>query len=300
MAFLSTAFANPQLALSRASARAATLQRECSWRKPASYRVSSRRSSRICMHHASDAATASTSFTTESKGKAETLEYRLFYQSPGKIVSPWHDIPIYPDPSNKQIVNFINEIPKGSDAKMEIATDEEKNPIKQDVKKGELRFYKFGPSLFNYGAIPQTYEDPANMNPDLNVGGDGDPIDLMDLSEIEKPFGAVYSAKILGVLALLDEGEIDWKILAINVADPMANEYKDLAVYSAYNPGIVDSIREWFRLYKTAEGKGENTYGYDGAALGVDKAIKVVAETHASWAKLRDGTIENDDGLWLK
>ena len=28
----------------------------------------------------------------------------------------------------------------------------------------------------------------------------------------------------------------------------------------------VSEVREWYRMYKTAEGKGENTYGLDGAA----------------------------------
>ena len=34
------------------------------------------------------------------------------------------------------------------------------NPIKQDVKKGELRHYH-DKILWNYGMLPQTWEDPA-------------------------------------------------------------------------------------------------------------------------------------------
>lgn len=29
--------------------------------------------------------------------------------------------------------------------------------------------------------------------------------------------------KVLGVLAMIDEGETDWKVIAINVEDPEAN-----------------------------------------------------------------------------
>ena len=53
-------------------------------------------------------------------------------------VSPWHDIPLQ---LGGGVFNFIVEIPKESSAKMEIATDEPFTPIKQDTKKGKLRYY---------------------------------------------------------------------------------------------------------------------------------------------------------------
>ena len=34
------------------------------------------------------------------------------------------------------------------------------NPIIQDIKDGKLRYYQYGDMLFNYGAFPQTWEDP--------------------------------------------------------------------------------------------------------------------------------------------
>jgi inorganic pyrophosphatase len=250
------------------------------------------------MHHA--AAVDAKSYSSEERGAAETTDFRLFISSSGKQISPWHDIPIYPDPSNTKVVNFVNEIPKGTQAKMELATDEEKNPIKQDVKKGALRFYKYGPSLINYGAIPQTYEDPGSVHPELNVGGDGDPIDLLDIGNAVQPFGAVYSAKILGTLALLDEGEIDWKIIAINIEDPIAEKLNDIHDVEELMPGKVSEIREWFRMYKTAEGKGENEYAYNGEAKDAGYAARVVAETHESWSQLRSGAIDNDNNLWIK
>lgn len=39
------------------------------------------------------------------------------------------------------VFNFVVEIPKESSAKMEVATDEPYTPIKQDTKKGKLRYY---------------------------------------------------------------------------------------------------------------------------------------------------------------
>lgn len=43
--------------------------------------------------------------------------------------------------------------------------DEERTPIKQDVKKGALRFYPYNIN-WNYGMLPQTWEDPGHKNED--------------------------------------------------------------------------------------------------------------------------------------
>jgi len=61
-----------------------------------------------------------------------TCAYSLFQ------VSPWHDIPLH---LGDGVFNFVVEIPKESSAKMEVATDEIYTPIKQDTKKGKLRYY---------------------------------------------------------------------------------------------------------------------------------------------------------------
>lgn len=52
-------------------------------------------------------------------------------------ISPWHDVPLQVDDG---VFNFVVEIPKESSAKMEVATDEPFTPIKQDTKKGKLRY----------------------------------------------------------------------------------------------------------------------------------------------------------------
>lgn len=81
------------------------------------------------------------------------------------------------------IVNMVCEMPKGyvgvcglvkccrTDPKMEIAVKEKLNPIKQDIKKGQLRFIKHGKLLFNYGALPQTFEDPDTIDPQTGYAG---------------------------------------------------------------------------------------------------------------------------------
>ena len=60
---------------------------------------------------------------------------------------------------------------------MEVSTKEERNPIKQDIKKGNLRFYPYNIN-WNYGLLPQTWEDPSHEHPELKVkvseGEEGD------------------------------------------------------------------------------------------------------------------------------
>ena len=50
----------------------------------------------------------------------------------------------------------------------QVATKVEGNPIMQDEKKGKARLY-YGPIFWNYGLLPQTWEDP-NVKGDADVG----------------------------------------------------------------------------------------------------------------------------------
>merc|ERR1719384_2795354 len=80
----------------------------------------------------------------------------------GKPISPWHDIRL--QTAQYGILNAVIEIPKMTTAKMEVATKEENNPIAQDMKKGKVRNYH-GPIFWNYGLLPQTWEDPNVEDP---------------------------------------------------------------------------------------------------------------------------------------
>lgn len=75
-------------------------------------------------------------------------------------ISPMHDIPLYADENNK-ILNMVVEIPRWTNAKMEINLKETLNPIKQDVKKGKLRYvancFPHHGYIWNYGALPQVF-----------------------------------------------------------------------------------------------------------------------------------------------
>lgn len=91
----------------------------------------------------------------------------MFHFTQGEtLVSSWHDVPLY---AGDGLLNFVCEIPKETSAKMELATDEIRNPIKQDTKKGKLRYYPYNIN-WNYGMLPQTWEDPDHVDADLGAG----------------------------------------------------------------------------------------------------------------------------------
>jgi len=227
-------------------------------------------------------------------GKKETTDYRVF-ATRLQDVSPWHEIPLS---SRAQVFSYVNEIPKGTRAKFEVATKEAHNPIKQDIKKGKLRFFGYGDIPFNYGCFPQTWEDPHFVDPRTGAKGDNDPVDVVEISPSSLNVGSVVDVKVLGALALLDEGETDWKIIAIALNHPLASKLNEPKDVDAHLPGTISAIREWFRNYKTADGKPQNKFAFDEKVLSAADALKVVGETHQSWKDLLAGKIPHGE-LWI-
>jgi len=231
-------------------------------------------------------ATVLHSYSTATVGEAATESFRLTFAEGDAPVSPWHDIPL--KGSADGTYNAVIEIPKMTKAKMEVATKEPGNPIAQDMKKGKLRDYH-GPIFWNYGCLPQTWEDPNAEHPELKCFGDDDPIDVVEIGSKALAMGTVAEVKPLGVIAMIDDGELDWKVVAVATDDPLAEEYNDIDDVPA---AVKDGIREWFRWYKTPDDKPLNGFGFDEKWLDAKTAGEVIEETHEAWKKLRSGDIE--------
>jgi inorganic pyrophosphatase len=225
------------------------------------------------------------------------FDYRVFAKdaATGSKLSPWHDIPLYVD-REKAIVNYVNEIPLGATEKMEVASDEPFNPIKQDVKKEKLRLYPFA-SLVNYGCLPQTWEDPKHADASTGMLGDNDPVDLVEVGSRIAKCGEVYPVKMLGILGMIDEGEMDWKVIGIACDDPLADSVNNVADLDKVMPGKVESIVQWFKTYKMPDGKPENLFAFDDQARDVAFTKEIVDGTHALWAN-KDRLKE--EGHWIE
>ena len=112
----------------------------------------------------------------------------------------------------------------------------------------------------NYGFIPLSYAD------------DNDPLDVLVLcSESIQPLATVRCYPI-GVIAMSDEGAMDYKIIAIPFGDPNYNTYRDV---SELPPHIMQEMVHFFNVYKQLEHK--NTTVVD--VFGVERARKVIIES---------------------
>ena len=117
----------------------------------------------------------------QAVGQFGTTDFELLFKdgannNNGKFVSPWHDLPLQAasssspygsgsSSSSKDAFTFVVEIPMFETAKMEVSKEGVFNPIKQDTNKdGSPRYYTYGTPFFNYGLLPQTWEDPENCN----------------------------------------------------------------------------------------------------------------------------------------
>ncbi|XP_025093039.1 inorganic pyrophosphatase-like [Pomacea canaliculata] len=261
-------------------------------RKPAVQRI------RVLSKHLTYSNTMS--YSTVERGQPNTLDYRVFFRSPqGKLISPFHDIPLYAN-QEKNIFNMVVEIPRWSNAKMEINKEEKLNPIKQDVKSGRLRYVKnifpHHGYIWNYGALPQTWENPKEKFPETGTAGDNDPLDVCEIGHKIQERGSVIQVKVLGTLLLIDEGETDWKIIAIDVSDPLASKLNDINDVHQHMPGFLRATYEWFRYYKKPDGKPENTVHWNGECKGRDFALEIVEDANKQWHRLVSNSREASGG----
>ncbi|XP_068182665.1 inorganic pyrophosphatase isoform X2 [Antennarius striatus] len=204
---------------------------------------------------------------------------------------------------SQNIFHMVVEVPRWTNAKMEIATKDLLNPIKQDVKKGNLRYvanvFPHKGYIWNYGAIPQTWENPAHTDADTGCCGDNDPIDVCEIGTKVCSRGDVIKVKVLGILAMIDEGETDWKVIAINVEDPEAKALNNIADVQHLKPGLLEATVSWFRKYKVPDEKPENKFAFNDEFKDKDFAIEVIKSTHNFWKDLIS-KVDNVGGLNCK
>eukprot|EP00897_Mesotaenium_endlicherianum_P003899 jgi/Mesen1/3537/ME000198S02736 len=230
-------------------------------------------------------------------GNLGTLEYRLnFLNAEGRTLSPWHSIPLY---AGGDLLNFVCEIPRNTSAKFEVSTSELGNPIKQDAKKGKPRHYAVN-IPWNYGMLPQTWEDPTHANEDCEgCLGDNDPVDIVEIGDNTGATGEVYAVKPVAAFAMIDEGELDWKVVAISSNDPRCHLVSNEVDVEKHFPGTLSAIREWFRIYKTFDGKPENKFALQEKAMGREYTLRMIAETHTFWKAMVQRARTNAPGVKL-
>jgi hypothetical protein len=101
-----------------------------------------------------------------------------------------------------------------------------------------------------------------------------------------QPRGGIIQAKVLGALGLIDEGEADWKIITIDVTDPLADRLNHIDDVDKLMPGLLNATRDWFRVYKIPAGKPANSLAENGRFFAPDFAHNLIKHDHSLWSNL--------------
>ena len=159
---------------------------------------------------------------------------------------PWHGVPIG-DGVPAEVTVFIEIVPSDT-VKYEV--DKETGYLKIDRPQ---QYSNVVPA--NYGFIPQTYcgeriAELASTGSGKKIKkGDGDPLDILVLSEHHIPRGdIILKAHPIGGFCLIDGGEADDKIIAVLKGDKVFEQYIDIAQLPI---GIVERFRHYFLTYKS-------------------------------------------------
>lgn len=159
--------------------------------------------------------------------------------------------------SETEILNVMIEVPKGSRNKYEF--DPELGAIKLD------RFL-FSSMVYpvDYGMLPGT------------LGEDGDPLDAMVcVSEPTFP-GCIIPSHPIGLFRMVDDGELDDKILCVPSHDPNWNSIRSL---KELPDQLQQEISHFFSVYKQPEGKVVDVDGW----YPLDKAMEVLEKARGRY-----------------
>lgn len=121
----------------------------------------------------------------------------------------------------------------------------------------------------NYGFIPQT------------LGGDGDPLDALVVTQMAVAPGSVIRARPIGVLTMEDDGGQDEKLLAVPV-DKLDPYFSNVKNYTDLPQILIEQIHHFFSHYKDLEkGKWVQMGEWKNSAA----AIKLIEEGIANASK---------------
>lgn len=134
---------------------------------------------------------------------------------------------------NPEKVQAVIEIPFGSHIKYEV--DKDSGAVVVDRVMYSAMYYPA-----NYGFVPDTLAD------------DGDPADIMILTDYALAPGSVIKCRLIGVLVMEDESGMDEKLMAVPVSkvDPTYDNIQSLDDLPKHT---LDKIKNFFETYKMLE-----------------------------------------------
>lgn len=132
-----------------------------------------------------------------------------------------------------RVVEARVEIPMGSRNKYEV-----------DARTGRIKLDRVLYSSVYYPAEYGFVEETRYL--------DGDPLDILIFTSAPTFPGCYVDCRVIGGMDMIDCGEPDVKILAVNAGDPRYDHVMSLADLA---PHYLQEIQNFFRTYKTLQNK---------------------------------------------
>ena len=83
--------------------------------------------------------------------------------------------------------------------------------------------------------------------------GDKDPLDVVEIGSKIPEMGSVIQVKVITCLPMIDEGELDFKIIAINTEDPKVDSINSIEDIRTHFPGVLENVHYYFKYYKSPD-----------------------------------------------
>lgn len=148
-------------------------------------------------------------------------------------MSHFHTIPQDKAP---ELLNLIVEIPKG-----------EANKYEYNKEYGilELDRVLHGPMFYpvSYCDVPNTWNS-----------GDEDPLDAVVYSTYPIAAGTLVKGRVIGVMEMEDNGEVDHKVICVNNKDPRFAHMEDIADLPEWDKKDLQTFMETYKIPQTGPG----------------------------------------------
>lgn len=154
-----------------------------------------------------------------------------------------------------KIVNTVIENPKGSRLKIEYER-ELGNFVLDRVHQTHLG------SPSDYGFVPSTLDE------------DGDALDVLLISDDPMPMGLIVPMRVIGVMYMLDSGEVDNKLVGVPADD---QHYSDIKTIDDVSNHWKRAVQHYFEHYKDLKGdvvEIKGFAGFDEAKIIFDECVQ--------------------------
>ncbi len=175
------------------------------------------------------------------------------------ISSHFHNIPQDKAP---KILNLIVEIQKG---------DINKYEYNKELGVLELDRVLYGPTFYpvNYCDVPNTWNT-----------GDEDPLDAVVFSSMPIIPGVLVKGRVVGMMEMEDNGDIDHKIVCVNDKDP---RYEHIGHVDQLTPYERKDLKTFMEIYKIPQ-TGKDSVKV-GQFLGPEYAYEVIRAAQDEYKK---------------